>query len=103
MTALLGRYEKAYTSRDLETLRAIGQVTSDRQADALGRYFETVDGLQVTVEVLEIDLAGARPTVRFRRRDQFRDPAGRVVAKETPPIEKVIVRTPSGLKFAPRS
>jgi hypothetical protein len=39
--------------------------------------------------------------VRFVRRDRFRDPGGSLVVKESPPIEKRVVRTPGGLKLAP--
>jgi len=53
--------------------------------------------------VIDIRADGDRATVRFTRRDTFRDPTGREVAKESPPIEKNIVTTPQGLRFAPSS
>jgi hypothetical protein len=43
--------------------------------------------------VLDIRSEGDRATVRFTRRDRFRDPAGRLVTQESPPIEKRVVRT----------
>jgi hypothetical protein len=101
--ALMGRYAQAFSRQDVAELRRIGQVTDDRQADAMGRYFATVSDLQVTVRVLAVETHGDTATVRFQRRDRFRDPTGRVVDKESPPIEKTLRRTPDGLRFLPRS
>jgi hypothetical protein len=101
--ALMGRYAQAFSRQDVAELRRIGQVTDDRQADALGRYFATVRELQVSVRVLSVETKGETATVRFQRRDRFRDPTGRVVDKESPPIEKSLRRMPDGLKFMPRS
>ena len=100
---LLDRYAAAWRGHDVDTLRAIGQVTNDGQANALRQYFANVGSLQVEVRVLDIRSDGDRATVRFTRRDTFRDPTGREVAKESPPIEKVVVTTPQGLRFAPAS
>jgi hypothetical protein len=99
---LLERYAVAFGQHDVEALRAIGQVKSDQQAQALRDYFEGVQDLSVEVRVLDVRNDGERMTVRFTRRDRFRDPAGRQVMKEFPPLEKEIVRTPQGLRFGPR-
>ena len=101
--ALLDRYVRAWDARDVTELRRIGQIADDEQARAFVRYFDGVRDLAVKVQVLEMSGSGDRRTVRFTRRDRFRDPAGHEVSKESPPIEKTIVRTPEGLKFAPRS
>jgi len=100
---LLDRYAAAWRGHDVDTLRAIGQVTNDGQANALRQYFANVGSLQVEVRVLDIRSEGNRATVRFTRRDRFRDPTGREIEKESPPIEKVVVVTPQGLRFAPAS
>jgi hypothetical protein len=100
---LLDRYAAAWRGHDVDTLRAIGQVTNDGQANALRQYFASVRDLEVEVRVLDIRSEGDRATVRFTRRDTFRDPTGREVAKESPPIEKDVVTTPQGLRFAPAS
>jgi len=52
--------------------------------------------------VLDIQNDGDRSTVRFTRRDRFRDPTGRMITQESPPIEKHVVRAPDGLRFEPR-
>jgi len=101
--AFLGRYARAYEARSVGELQRIGQITSPKQAEAMARYFEQIRDLRVDVEVLAIESRGDRATVRYRRRDRFRDPTGQVVDKETPPIEKEIRRTPSGLVFSPSS
>jgi hypothetical protein len=101
--ALLDRYERAWRTGNTAELRRIGQIADDRQARALAKYLETVRDLDVEVRVLELGASGERRTVRFIRRDRFRDPLGREVTKESPPIEKTIERTPAGLRFAPRS
>jgi hypothetical protein len=97
------RYEKAWRTRDAAELRRIGHVDTDEQERALAKYFATISELEVAVHVLELHVDAGRGVVRFTRRDRFRDPAGREVSKESPPIEKTIVRTPEGVHFAPRS
>ena len=99
--AFLKRYSDAWRRHDAAELRRLGQVSTDAQEAALRDYFERSPDLAVEVQVLDVFVSGDRRTVRFTRRDSFRDPSGRVVAKETPPLEKDVVRTPSGLRFAP--
>jgi hypothetical protein len=101
--ALLDRYARAWHAQDLTELRRIGQIVDERQAEALAKYFEGIRDLVVEVQVLEMIDGGDRRTVRFTRRDRFRDPGGHEVFKQSPPIEKTIMRTPDGLNFAPRS
>jgi len=99
--ALLDRYAAAWRARDPEALRTIGQVSSPSQVESLRSYFRTVQDLDVDVTVLDIRTSGDEAFVRFIRRDTFKDPAGNLVTKESPPIEKRIVRTAGGLRFAP--
>jgi hypothetical protein len=101
--ALMFRYEQAWRTRNVGELRRIGHVESDEQEGALAKYFATTNDLEVAVHVIELRVDGGQGTVRFTRRDRFRDPAGREVTKESPPIEKTVVRTPSGVRFSPRS
>jgi len=60
-----------------------------------------VRDLEVDVTILGITFAGDEANVRFIRRDRFRDPAGSLVTKESPVVEKRVVRTPGGLRLAP--
>jgi hypothetical protein len=78
----------------------MGQVTSEREAQALREYFDRVTDLDVELNVIALRDEGDRTTVVFTRRDRFRDPAGRLVLKESPTLEKEIIRTPDGLRFA---
>ena len=96
----LDRYAAAWRAHDVEALRRMGQVTTDGEAAALRRYFESVRELDVEVNVVAMRTEGNRTTVRFTRLDRFRDPAGRLVLKESPMLEKQVVRTPDGLRFA---
>jgi len=96
----LDRYAAAWRAHDLDALRRMGQVTSDRDADALRNYFGSVRDLDVEVDVVAVRIDGDRTTVRFMRRDRFRDPAGRLIEKESPLLEKTVVRTPDGFRFA---
>jgi hypothetical protein len=99
--ALLARYTAAWHSHDAETLRAIGQVSTEGQMEALKSYFESVQDLDVEVTILDIRLEGDGARVRFIRRDKFKDPGGNYVSKESPTIEKRVIRTPGGPSFAP--
>ncbi|HTD26959.1 MAG TPA: hypothetical protein VK649_08270 [Candidatus Elarobacter sp.] len=95
---LLQRYAKAWRGHDVEELRRIGQVTSEVQAAALRDYFARVEDLDVEVQLLEVRPRGDHRTVRFTRRDRFRDPLGRLVTQETA-VQKDIARTANGLRF----
>jgi hypothetical protein len=96
----LDRYATAWRTHDVEMLRRMGQVTSEREAQALRAYFDRVSDLDVELNVISLRDDGDRTTVVFTRRDRFRDPAGRLVLKESPALEKEIIRTPDGLRFA---
>ena len=85
---------------DVDELRRIGQITSEAQAAALRDYFARVDDLDVEVQLLEVRPRGDHRTVRFTRRDRFRDPLGQLVSQETP-VQKDVARTASGLRFVP--
>lgn len=97
--ALLDRYAAAWSRGDVDALRALGQVTNDRQAEALRAYFAKTGPLESQVELLGIERSDGRITVRFRRRDRFRNPAGGVVDEASPPLEKTVVEGPGGLRF----
>jgi hypothetical protein len=94
------RYKAAWRAHDVDALQAVGQVTTQGQVDALESYFDAVRDLDVDVTILEI-VPGDEARVRFVRRDRFRDPAGSLVVKDSPVIEKRVIRTPGGLKLAP--
>jgi hypothetical protein len=96
---LLARYADAYRQRDVEALRRIGQVTSDSQAQQMRDYFDKTPQLDVEVKILDVSKRGDKTTVRFTRRDRFKDPSGQDVSQETPPIEKEVVDTPEGLRL----
>jgi hypothetical protein len=99
--AFFARYEAAWRNNDLAALKAVGQIATPDQADALEAYFDSVDDLEVEVAILAITPEGDAARVRFVRRDHFRDPGGTRVTKESPVIEKRVVRTPGGLRLAP--
>jgi hypothetical protein len=99
--ALFERYKAAWRHHDIEALEAVGQIATQGQADALKSYFESVEDLEVDVTILTIAISGDEASVKFIRRDHFRDPGGSMVTKESPVIEKSIVRTPGGLRLAP--
>src|SRR5439155_1647790 len=80
---LLQRYAAAWRKHDVDELRRIGQITSEAQAAALRDYFARVDDLDVEVQLLEVRPRGDHRTVRFTRRDRFRDPLGRLISQET--------------------
>jgi len=95
---LLQRYAAAWRKHDVDELRRIGQITSETQAAALRDYFARVDDLDVEVQLLEVRPRGDHRTVRFTRRDRFRDPLGRLISQETP-VQKDVARTASGHRF----
>ena len=96
---LLDRYADAYRHRDVDALRRLGQVTTDGQAQQLRDYFDKTPQLDVEVNILDVSRTDGKTTVRFTRRDRFKDPTGQELSKETPPIEKEVVETPQGLEL----
>jgi hypothetical protein len=51
------------------------------------------------VHLLSIRADGDRAVVRFTRRHRYRDALGRLVLKETPPMETTVVKTAEGVRF----
>jgi hypothetical protein len=98
--ALFERYKAAWRNHDIDALESVGQIATQGQADALKSYFASVEDLEVDVTILAITISGDEAHVRFIRRDHFRDPGGSMVTKESPVIEKRVVRTPGGLRLA---
>ena len=78
-----------------------GALPSEKLLAAMGQYMEEMvkAGILLAGEGLRPTSDGVR--VKFVRRDRFRDPAGSLVTKESPVIEKRVVRTPGGIRLAP--
>ncbi|HZP42881.1 MAG TPA: PKD domain-containing protein [Candidatus Binatia bacterium] len=95
----LERYAAAWRAHDVDALRRMGQVTTAAEVDALRRYFSNTQDLDVEVNLLALRTEGDRTVVRFTRRDRFRDPAGRLLLRESPPIQKELVRTSDGFRI----
>jgi hypothetical protein len=94
----LQRWAAAWNAHDIEALRRMGQMATASDAEAVRRYLAQVTDLEVSVNVVEMHDEGERVVVTFVRRDRFRDPAGRLVEHESPPIEKTLVRTADGFR-----
>jgi hypothetical protein len=98
----LQEYARAWSRKDIGTLRRMGQVRSAAEAAQLERYFQSVDQLEVDVRVLVLRVDGERASVEFERTDTVTDPTGRRQQLRLPPMRKEIERTPEGLRFAER-
>ena len=93
-------YARAWSRKDVESLRRMGQVRSSKEAEQLESYFRTIDDLHVDVRVLGLRIDGDHASVEFERTDTVTDPAGQRRALRLPPFRKRIERTPQGLRFA---
>jgi hypothetical protein len=60
---------------------------------------EGARNLAVQVRLLSIREDGDRAVVRFTQRRHYRDAVGRLVLKETPPMETTVVRTAEGVRL----
>jgi hypothetical protein len=96
----LDDYARAWSRKDVDALRRMGQVRTADEAAQLTRYFRSVDDLAVAVRVIALSVAGDRASVEFERTDTVTDPSGRRQQLKLPPIRKEIERTPDGLRFA---
>jgi hypothetical protein len=96
----LDEYARAWSRKDVATLRRMGQVRSAAEAERLARYFGSIGALEVDVHLLAVHVDGDRAAVEFERVDTVTDPAGRRQQLRLPPMRKQIERTPDGLRFA---
>jgi len=99
--AFLDRYVAAWQAHDVDALRRLGQVTTEDQVAVLRKYFASIKDLEVTVSLVDVRMDGDRTVIHFTKRDRFRDPVGRLVTKESPPLERALIAGPDGLRFAP--
>jgi hypothetical protein len=95
----LAEYARAWSRKDVETLRGMGQVRNEEQAQRLVRYFATVDSLEVAVHVRAVRIEGDRAQVEFERTDTLTDPSGKRRELRLPPLRKEVERGPGGLRF----
>jgi hypothetical protein len=95
----LDDYARAWSRKDVETLRGMGQVRNEEQAQRLVRYFASVDSLEVAVHVRAVRIEGDRAQVEFERTDTLTDPSGKRRELRLPPLRKEIERGPGGLRF----
>jgi hypothetical protein len=96
----LDDYARAWSRKDVPTLRRMGQVRSSAEVEKLERYFESVRDIHVDVRVRSVRIDGARAAVEYERVDTVTDPGGRKQELRLPPLRKEIERTPQGLRFA---
>jgi hypothetical protein len=97
--AWMSEYARAWSRKDVATLRSMGQVRTSTEADQLERYFGSVGDLSVEVRVLSITVDGDHASVEFERTDTVTDPSGRKQELRLPAIRKEVERTPDGLRF----
>jgi hypothetical protein len=96
----LAEYARAWSRKDVDALRRMGQVRSPGEAAQLERYFHSIGALDVDVNLLSLTPEGTRASIEFERTDTVTDPGGRRQQLHLPPIHKRIERTPDGLRFA---
>ena len=93
-------YAAAWSRKDIEALRRMGQVRSGSEVDRLDRYFHSIEDLRVEVRVVTLHIDGERAAVEFERTDTVTDPAGQRRELRLPPFRKEIERSGQGLRFA---
>ena len=73
VAALLEAYRAALEHKDVEAVAAVHVSLNDEQRAGFDRYFESADGLKVSVDDIDVLLDGDEGVVTFTRRDVFRD------------------------------
>lgn len=71
--AVLEAYRAALEQKNLDALAAVHVELNDAQRAALGKYFESAEGLRVAVADVEVMVEGGEALVTFTRRDAFTD------------------------------
>jgi hypothetical protein len=97
--AWMAEYARAWSRKDVDALREMGQVRSPNEVEKLERYFRSVGDLHVDVNVLSVSVDGNRASVEFERTDTVTDPSGRRQELRLPAIRKEIERTGNDLRF----
>lgn len=90
--ALLEEYRGALERKDAEAIAATHVNLGDEQREGFARYFESADGLSVTISDVDVLLDGDEALLTFTRRDVFRDrTSGKEVQLEVR-LSTVVVR-----------
>jgi hypothetical protein len=93
---LFAEYAEAWGRLDLERLRGLGMRVDPDEETVLRRR----GNLDVETRIVGVTPRDEGWIVRFTRVERFRNWAGRSVSQETPTLQRQIVRTTSGLRFA---
>lgn len=97
--ALLQQYQEALRAKSLDRLAALQVGMEEVQKQALARYFENANGLDVKIAEVDLLVEGDDALATFTRRDTFTDlPSGRPVRLEVR-IEQRLVRTDNGWRI----
>jgi TolB-like protein len=71
--ALLDRYRVALEAEDIDTLATLHVELTEAQREALVRYFQTAERLQISISKIDVVVEGAQALASFTREDHFRD------------------------------
>jgi hypothetical protein len=63
-------YERAFETESISALKGLGVIRTAGQEDGIKRFFDSVEGLNVQISDVHIDLNGDEATVRFMRTDR---------------------------------
>lgn len=94
-------YRAAFTREDLDALSAFYAEFSVQQGQAVQRYFDNAEGLEVEFDDVRIAIIGERASVSFTRRDRFVDRATGESQQVVVRLTKLFEKGPEGWRIVP--
>ncbi|MCF6155535.1 MAG: serine/threonine protein kinase [Candidatus Brocadia sp.] len=88
----LQEYKKAWEKGDIETLKEIGHISSEKEESKLRQHYQYVHDVKVFIqnEIIEINDDNSQATVSFDRTDAWTDERGNRHKRVLPRITKIL-------------
>lgn len=88
----LQEYKKAWEKGDIETLKELGHISSEKEANKLRQHYLYVHDVRVSIreEVIEVNSDNSQAIVSFVRADEWTDERGNRQKKVLPRIIKIL-------------
>ncbi|OQZ03399.1 MAG: hypothetical protein B6D34_07860 [Candidatus Brocadia sp. UTAMX1] len=98
----LQEYKKAWEKTDIEALKEIGHISSEKEEKKLQKYYSCVRDITVSIrnEVIDIDEDNNQAVISFDREDEWTDERGKRHRKVLPKITKILQKEYGTWKIA---
>lgn len=90
----LQEYKKAWEKGDIEVLKELGHISSEKEENKLRQHYQYVLDVQVSIynEVIEVNDDSSQASVSFDRTDEWTDERGNRYKRDLPRITKILCK-----------